>query len=191
VPVHDRPLGGALVPTPHQVVSLLAEEDRLRVLAAVVLGSATVEQIAAATGLDTERVAKALGRLRSGGLVEQADGSPGTFRARPEVLRESARGAVPERDAAGEKETDPVLRAFMKDGRLASIPASHSKRLVVLDRIAQEFEPGRRYPEREVNDSLAAFHPDYAALRRYLVDEGFLNRESGFYWRTGGTFLVD
>jgi hypothetical protein len=180
-----------VVPTPHQVVSLLAEEDRLRVLAAVVLGSATIDQIVTATGIDTERAAKALGRLRSGGLVEQADGSPGTFRVMPEVLKESVREAVPEPDPADEKETDPVLRAFMKEGRLTSIPATHSKRLVVLDRIAQEFEPGRRYPERDVNDALAAFHPDYAALRRYLVDEGFLNRESGFYWRTGGTFLVD
>ncbi|MDQ3951738.1 MAG: DUF2087 domain-containing protein [Actinomycetota bacterium] len=27
-----------------------------------------------------------------------------------------------------------------------------------------------------------------AALRRYLVDEGFMAREGGEYWRTGGTF---
>lgn len=185
------------MPTPHQVVSLLAEEDRLRVLSAVVLGSATIEQIAAATGIDPERVAKALGRLRSGGLVASEDGSPsapsspGRFRARPEVLKESVREAVPEPDPADEKETDPVLRVFMKGGRLTSIPATHSKRLVVLDRIAQEFEPGRRYPESDVNDVIGGFHPDYATLRRYLVDEGFLNRESGVYWRTGGTFTVD
>jgi len=30
-------------------------------------------------------------------------------------------------------------------------------------------------------------HPDHAALRRYLVDEGFLERAGGIYWRTGGT----
>ena len=160
-------------------------------LAAVVLGSATVEEIAAASGIDAGRVAKALGRLRSGGLVDSEDGRPGCFRARPEVLKESARESVPEPDPADEKETDPVLRIFMKGGRLTSIPAAHAKRLVVLDRIAQEFEPGRRYPERDVNDTLSAFHPDYATLRRYLVDEGFLNREAGTYWRTGGTFLVD
>ena len=182
------------MPTPHQVVSLLAEEDRLRVLSAVVLGSSTIDQIAGATGLDAERVAKALGRLSGGGLVSSEDGSRGgarRFRACPEVLKESAREGASEPDPADGKETDPVLRVFMKGGRLISIPATHSKRLVVLDRIAQEFEPGRRYPEREVNDTLAVFHPDYAALRRYLVDEGFLNREAGVYWRTGGTFTVD
>jgi hypothetical protein len=31
-------------------------------------------------------------------------------------------------------------------------------------------------------------HPDTAALRRYLVDEGILDREHGEYWRAGGTF---
>lgn len=160
-------------------------------LSAVVLGSGTVEEIAAATGIDAGRVTKALGRLRSGGLVGSEDGRSRRFRARPEVLKDAVREAVPEPDPAGEKETDPVLRVFMKGGRLTSIPASHSKRLVVLDRIAQRFDPGRRYPEREVNDAIVAFHPDYATLRRYLVDEGFLQREAGVYWRAGGSFVVD
>jgi hypothetical protein len=43
-----------------------------------------------------------------------------------------------------------------------------------------------RYPEREVNALLAAWHPDVAALRRYLVDEGLLTRDAGVYWRSGG-----
>ena len=37
---------------------------------------------------------------------------------------------------------------------------------------------------------LGRFHPDFAALRRYLVDEGFMERRGGFYWRAGGTFDV-
>ena len=48
------------------------------------------------------------------------------------------------------------------------------------------FEVGVRYPEREVNALLAVWHPDTAALRRYLVDEGLLTREAGLYWRSGG-----
>jgi len=31
---------------------------------------------------------------------------------------------------------------------------------------------------------------DTAALRRYLVDEGFLDREAGDYWRAGGSYDV-
>ncbi len=82
-----------------------------------------------------------------------------------------------------------VLRRFLRDGRLLSVPARRSKRLVVLDHLAAQFEPGVRYAEVDVNLVLHRFHVDVAALRRYLVDEGFLSREpdGGAYWRTGGT----
>ena len=56
----------------------------------------------------------------------------------------------------------------------------------MLERIAIEFEPGVRYDERTVNAIVARFHHDHAAIRRYLVDEGFLARERGEYWRSGG-----
>ena len=84
-----------------------------------------------------------------------------------------------------------VLRSFSTDdGRLHTIPSRHAKLLVVLDRLAQEFEPGRTYPENEVNKVLQRFHPDCAALRRYLVENDFMTRDGGVYWRSGGTFEV-
>ena len=84
-----------------------------------------------------------------------------------------------------------VLGGFLgPEGRLRTIPTKHAKLLVVLDRLAQEFEPGRTYPEAAVNDILRRFHPDYAALRRYLVENGFMTREDSLYWRSGGTFEV-
>ena len=46
----------------------------------------------------------------------------------------------------------PGLRAA------APVPSKHAKLLVVLDRLAQEFEPGRTYPESEVNEVLNRFH---------------------------------
>jgi hypothetical protein len=85
---------------------------------------------------------------------------------------------------------DPIVRRFVRAGRLTVIPARRSKRRRVLDWLAQEFEPGRVYPEAAVNKMLIRFHPDFAALRRYLVDEGFMERRQGFYWRAGGTFDV-
>ena len=85
---------------------------------------------------------------------------------------------------------DPIVRRFVNRGRLVAIPARLSKRRLVLDWLAQEFEPGQIYPEAAVNRMLGRFHPDFAALRRYLVDEGFMERRQGFYWRAGGTFDV-
>ncbi len=80
------------------------------------------------------------------------------------------------------------LRSFVRGGRLTAIPTQHSKRLVVLDRLAQEFEPGQHYTERQVNSILRRWHDDTAALRRYLVDDGFMARDHGEYWRAGGSF---
>lgn len=76
------------------------------------------------------------------------------------------------------------------DGRLHTIPTKRSKRLVVLDLLSQEFALGSTYPEAEVNTILDRFHPDHAALRRYLVEEQFLTREASVYWRSGGTVEV-
>lgn len=82
---------------------------------------------------------------------------------------------------------DAVLRTFIRNGRVTTLPAKRSRRLVLLDHIAQLFDVGVRYSEVEVNLMLRNLHDDYAALRRHLVDEGFLSRDKGEYWRSGGT----
>jgi hypothetical protein len=91
-------------------------------------------------------------------------------------------------DGPWSAEEAAVLGRFFDGTRLTQIPSQRAKRLVVLERLAQEFEPGLRYNERDVSFALQLWHPDYAALRRYLVDEGFLSRADGYYWRTGGRF---
>jgi hypothetical protein len=80
------------------------------------------------------------------------------------------------------------VRAFVRDGRITAMPARRSRRRLLLDQVAQAFEPGRRYPERVVDDILKAVCYDHCTLRRYLVDEEFLSRTAtGIYWRAGGT----
>jgi hypothetical protein len=114
-----------------------------------------------------------------------------TYVLDPDTLRQAAREVGPPREpgmalgAVFEGE-EAILRQYFRGGRLREIPAKHSKRLVVLERLALDFEPGVRYPERDVNEVLRRYHEDYAALRRYLVDEVFLSRERGSYWRSGG-----
>jgi len=77
-----------------------------------------------------------------------------------------------------------VLRAFIRDDRLVTIPARAKKRAIVLRYLLERcFVEDRPYPEKEVNQRLAMFHPDVAALRRYLVDDGLITREAGLYWR--------
>jgi len=83
---------------------------------------------------------------------------------------------------------DAVLAVYLdQDGRLTQMPRKHRKKLVVLDHVSRVFEPGARYQESEVNALCRSFHDDVAMLRRALVDEAFLAREDGVYWRIGGT----
>lgn len=173
-----------------ELAGLLAEDDRLRTVAALVLGAATLREVMAATGLDVREAGTALNRLVDHGLVVRD--KVGAHWLVTEAFRQAARAAAPadapDEHAGAAPDAARVLRAFVRDGRLLSIPAAHAKRQVVLDLLAQEFEPGRRYAERQVNAILGRWHPDTAALRRYLVDDGFLQREAGEYWRAGGTY---
>ena len=80
------------------------------------------------------------------------------------------------------------LRPFIRDGRITAVPARRARRRLLIDEVAQAFEPGRRYPETEVDEILKAVFDDHCTLRRYLVDEAFLSRTpDGVYWRAGGT----
>jgi hypothetical protein len=47
----------------------------------------------------------------------------------------------------------------------------------VLNHIVSLFEYDRQYPEKEVNEKLKPVNPDFAALRRYLIDKEFLKRD--------------
>jgi hypothetical protein len=158
----------------------------MRVFAAVLLGASTPAEVVARTGVTLREAMAALRRLTRAGLVANHDG---VLTARPEVFAEVAKEHG---SARTEDPLDPdaaraaVLRAFIVDGRLTSVPAAWAKRRVVLEHVARSFVPGVRYPEKDVNAVLRAWHPDYAALRRYLVDEELLTRDAGVYWRIGG-----
>lgn len=175
--------------TASTLVGLMAEPARRRVVAALILSAGDLAAVVQTSGLETREAIDALERLSAAGLVEV--GSDGVYVLLEETFKIAARAerettvssdSVPPADPAAQ-----VLARSIVDGRLVHLPRKRSKRLVVLDRLAQEFEPGVRYSERDVNGALRPFDDDVATLRRYLVDEGFLDRADGDYWRSGGT----
>jgi hypothetical protein len=176
-------------PSPSRVLGDLADENRLRVLAAVVLGESRIARIAEGTSLTEDEVARALGHLLSAGIVLQDESG---LRVDTVVFADAARTVSAPRvkpDLSGATaEQAAVLRNFVAgDGRVASIPARPAKRKVVLEYVAMRFEPKREYGEREVNAVLEDVHDDYVTLRRYLVDEGLLERSGGLYRQTATT----
>ena len=168
---------------------LLADDERLRVFGALALGPRTAVQVAELTGLSSRVVLAALAKLEAGDAVK-VDGDTWSVDRAALVRHAREAAVVPYEDEGLAPRFAAVLRAFLREGRLTSIPSTRSKRVVVLDHVAKVFEPGTRYPEREVDVLLRAFHEDHVALRRHLVDEGFLAREDGVYWRTGGSVDV-
>jgi hypothetical protein len=169
------------------IAGLLADPARLKVVAALALGAGTIEEVAAASGLSLKDVALAARRLARAGLVHRNGHALGLHTERfGAAARAAAESAPPPQPLSSDPAEDAVLSAFVRNGRLVSIPAQRSKRRVVLEHLVRVFEPGVRYPEREVNALLAVWHADVAALRRYLVDEALLTREAGVYWRSGG-----
>jgi hypothetical protein len=189
------------VPDPRELVAVLADTAKLRVFSALVLAPSspgdglTAAQLADAADVGAAEVERALANLSALGLVRR--GGEDRFAAAPEVFRRTLSELSRLRDEAAAKAfstTDParlsVLLNCFQDGKLVYLPEKFGKRQIVLEEVAQAFEPGTRYAEAEVNMVLRDLYPDYAALRRYLIDSAFLSREDGFYWRSGGTVSV-
>ncbi|SCL72777.1 hypothetical protein GA0070606_6285 [Micromonospora citrea] len=170
--------------TAQALAGALADDVRRQVFAAIVLGGADASAVADRTGLAARQVVTALRRLVDAGLVAGGDGDLRVDVAR---LREAARTPAAPRPEG--EPADRVLRTFVRDDTLVGLPAQRGRRRVVLARVATSFEPGVRYPERAVDDVLRGWcdggGSDHVTVRRHLIDEGFLARDGGVYWRVG------
>jgi DNA-binding HxlR family transcriptional regulator len=176
----------------------LSDASRLRIIGLLVERPHAVEELADALRLAPGTVVHHLKRLRAAGLVDAEARRPyveyslridrlhavGRMLDRLERDTEPA-ASLPGPDGAALPAFDAkVLRSFFDGGRLREIPAQDKKRQVVLryllDRV---FTEERAYPEKEVNQRLALYHPDVAALRRYMVDARLVTRAAGLYRR--------
>jgi hypothetical protein len=190
----------------------LVDQHRLRIVARLSSSPDTAEALATHFRQPLPAVRRHLDVLEAAGLVDRASdpGGAEVFKARLDRVGALGRGlAVLERERDGfeglpggawphEGETleatldrlhptpeeQKTLRAYLVDGRLTTIPAQPRKRDIVLRFLLERvFTEDRDYPEKEVNQRLAVFHPDVAALRRYLFDEGYVDRDHGVYRR--------
>lgn len=86
-----------------------------------------------------------------------------------------------------EAKTLKVLSIFLNpDGSIRQLPAEAGKLIIILHYLVQAFEAGIIYSEKEVNQIIKRYHPDYASLRREMIDRNLLSRKSdgSAYWRT-------
>ena len=144
--------------SPEALISALADPARLLLFARI---TTAPEGLPVAGDRHTAKLAK---RLIAAGLVTVSEHR---YRAVPEAFR----------DALAKPAADP-LEALFSRGRLTAIPRPGKLRHALLAHLAEMFEPGRVYTERDVRGKLAQIHDDHAALRRHLIDEGLLQRSN-------------
>lgn len=116
-------------------------------------------------------------------LLEKAGKRVGRFVVYPSAMPMRDDRAVITAEEAGMIES----KYLKEDGSLLRIPRKEKEKLVILRRIAGRFEQGRIYTQKEVDAILIRADADYAALRRYLIDYRFLEREpdGSAYWVRG------
>ncbi len=94
---------------------------------------------------------------------------------------------VDDRYATTEKEKEKVLSTYFKqgtDGKLDKFPSKEKRKLIVLQNIVNRFERDKKYTEKEVNGILKTIYNDFATIRRYLIEYGFMerSRDCREYW---------
>lgn len=181
---------------PAELVSffrLLVDETRLKIVGILAQQATSVEQLAAMLKLRPSLVTHHLDKLMEASLVRTQNANGLTlYELRTDTLHAMARrwladDTLPSAtlELSGDAYERKVLADFMgRNGRLKDIPAQQKKRDVVLRHILGQFLPGERYSEKQVNSIIKRFQEDTASIRRAMVDNGWLKRESGVYWRT-------
>jgi len=176
----------------------LADENRLKIIGLLAQQPASVEALAETLKLSVSTVSHHLARLSKSGLVSaRAEGHYAIYALNSDKLRELSQTLLRaetlpalSRDMP-QPAADPfehkVMKAFVDaSGRIIAFPAQDKKFLVLLRYVVRAFEPGRHYPEKEVNEILKRYHEDTASLRRGLVEFKLMERMGGGgdYWRS-------
>lgn len=174
-----------------QFFKILGHESRLQIVGLLANGERSVGELAEALKLTEPTVSHHLAMMKEVGLLGvRAEGTTRIYWLDITFLERMSKNIFSQDNLAtlvpAEKEENSaqkILQTFIENNRIKEIPAKRQKRLVVLQWLVNQFEQGVRYPEAEMNTRLKQYHPDFAALRRYLIENGLMHREQGVYWR--------
>ncbi|TCS93299.1 hypothetical protein EDD58_108127 [Hazenella coriacea] len=91
---------------------------------------------------------------------------------------------VDERYNMTEGEQEGIIKQYFSEGSLTKFPPKEKQRLVILREISKALQADYHYDERELNQILKSYYEDYALIRRYLIEYGFLDRkpDGSMYW---------
>lgn len=91
-----------------------------------------------------------------------------------------------ERFNTTEKERERVLNTYLDadSGQLIRFPSKEKKKIVILQHMIKDFEMGKEYTEKEVNEIIKQTYADFVTIRRYFIEYGFMDRtkDGSAYW---------
>ena len=93
-----------------------------------------------------------------------------------------------------EDENEKILKKYFPDGtdgKLTTFSMQEKHKIIVLNAVIKRFDENKTYTEKEVNEILKkVYEYDYVAIRRYLVEYGFMDRKDDCseYWVKKGKF---
>lgn len=169
----------------------LADKSRLQILKSLAIEDMYVERLAERLGITAATVSFHLKKLSDAGAVSSYKSQYYTmYSLRKEIFETSILDILNEdsdeaelREQRDAEYRQRVIDSFFEYGKLKSIPAQRKKERIILEVIAEAFEPGRIYTEREVNIIIAGFHDDFCTIRRDMIGEKLLERNNSEYWR--------
>ena len=169
----------------------LSDKSRLQILKSLAIEDMYVERLAERLGITAATVSFHLKKLADAGAVTSYKSQYYMmYSLNKEIFETSILDIIREKsdeaDLQAQRDAEyrqKVINAFFEYGRLKSIPAQRKKERIVLEVIAEAFEYDRIYTEREVNIIIADFHDDFCTIRRNMVGEGLLARDTSGYWR--------
>ena len=169
----------------------LADKSRLQILKSLALEDMYVERLAQRLDLTPATISFHLKKLAQAGAVSSYKSQYYTmYTLKREVLNTGILDLILEKSDEAETQAQrdaayrqKVIDSFFEYGKLKSIPVQRKKERVILEFLAEKFEFGRIYTEREVNLIIADFHDDFCTLRRDMISEKLLDRNRDGYWR--------
>ncbi len=170
---------------------VFSNESRLKLIGHLANGEKSVGELAELLNLKEPTVSHHLAELKDIGLVSvRAEGTMRIYGLNGKALEAMSKDIFARSNLAAlvksseMTEEEKILRAWVRDGRITGIPTQEKKKQVLIRWLAGQIDPNRRWTEREFSEWLTQFNEDYATLRRYLVDGGYMARANGIYWRT-------
>ncbi len=172
----------------------LADANRLKIVGLLAGQEYSVEQLAEMLALSPSTVSHHLSRLGDVGLVSaRAESYYNLYSLQTDALEAKARRLLSREgleQAAASVDLDAYDQKVLKntldaEGRIKQLPSQFKKFKVVVRYVLDAFEVDRRYSEKEVNAIIARYHADTAAIRREMVEQGWMARaaDGGTYWR--------